>query len=785
VVRFTSRHTIMVVCMALTILTSGLVSRPTAAQSGPSTSAPANPSALLLSLQSKTNGHVRVAYHSKTGSVRFIGTDLDHPVQRSEKLAVPVSAVEAAAPFVAEYGSLFGLRDPLRELSVKSTESTPQGRSFVKYQQVSAGVPVVGGELVVQTDKAGNLISMNGEVLPNLAIDTQATVSVADARAKAEAMMGKTYAIPAGKLVLSQPELWIFNQVIMGGPGLQRTTLVWRMEATAPAVQPDVREFILVDARLGSVALHFNQTPHAKVRIVCNANNVVDPDGNSNTNCDEPGEVVRQEGQGPTGNADVDLAYDYAGITYDYLMSRFGRNSLDGQGMTMISLVKYCPDAANCPLANANWNGRQMTYGDGYASADDVVGHEFAHGVTEFTAGLFYYYQSGAINESMSDVYGEFIDLTDGRGNDATNVRWLMGEDLPPETGAIRNMSNPGQFGDPDRTGSGSYYGGTADSGGVHSNSGVNNKAAALMVDGGTFNGYAITALGIEKTAQIYYEAERGMMTSATDYQDLGTYLQQACANLIGSYGITTADCIEVKETTEATQMHLNPAEAPTTTAPICTTAGTVPIHTFIDTMEVTTSGNWTSSSQVGGVNEWFYPSNNTPYGDITYATSGKFNIWGNNIGGTQDNPTPAALYSIAMTKSVPVPANGFLHFNHAYGFEADFLSNYDGGVVEYSLNNGSTWTDAGSLFINGGYNGTIEEGENPLGGRQGFVDHSNGYGSSRASLSSLAGQSIRFRFRIGTDTLVDDYGWFIDDVRIYSCGVLTKKTFIPTIIQR
>ena len=278
-IRFMSRHTIMLVCMALTILGSGIVSRPSAAQSNPS-STPANRNALLLSLQSKTNGRVRVAYHAKTGSVRFIGTDLANPVRRSEKLAGTATAVEAAAPFVAEYGSLFGLRDPQRELSVKSTESTPQGRSFVKYQQVSAGVPVIGGELVVQTDKAGNLISMNGEVLPNLEISTTAKVSAADARAKAQTMMGKTYSIPADKLVLSQPELWIFNQVIMGGPGLQRNALVWRMEATAPAVQPDVREFILVDAQLGSMTLHFNQIAHAKVRVVCNANNVVDPDGN-------------------------------------------------------------------------------------------------------------------------------------------------------------------------------------------------------------------------------------------------------------------------------------------------------------------------------------------------------------------------------------------------------------------------------------------------------------------------------------------------------------------------
>src|SRR6185369_6471708 len=103
--------------------------------------------------------------------------------------------------------------------------------------------------------------------------------------------------------------------------------------------------------------------------------------------------------------------------------------------------------------ANAFWNGSQMVYGNGYASADDVVGHELTHAVTERTAGLFYYMQSGALNESFSDIFGETIDLgsTVGGGNDTLAARWLLGEDLL--IGAIRNMSDPTVFGDPSRVG--------------------------------------------------------------------------------------------------------------------------------------------------------------------------------------------------------------------------------------------------------------------------------------------------------------------------------------------
>ena len=136
---------------------------------------------------------------------------------------------------------------------------------------------------------------------------------------------------------------------------------------------------------------------------------------------------------------------------------------------------------------NAFWDGDQMAYGDGYAIGDDVTGHELTHGVTEFSSGLLYFFQSGAINEAMSDIFGEYVDqTTPSLGNDAAGVRWLIGEDIP--IGAIRNMANPPAFGDPDRMGSPNYAEDPFfdDQGGVHTNSGVANKAAFLITDGGT-----------------------------------------------------------------------------------------------------------------------------------------------------------------------------------------------------------------------------------------------------------------------------------------------------------
>jgi Zn-dependent metalloprotease len=200
-----------------------------------------------------------------------------------------------------------------------------------------------------------------------------------------------------------------------------------------------------------------------------------------------------------------------------------------------------------------------MIYGDvrGFAMADDVVGHEFTHGVTQYESGLVYQNESGAINESLSDVFGEFIDLTNGAGNDAANVRWLIGEDITGAGGgAIRNMSNPPQFGDPDRIGSPRYYLGGNDNGGVHTNSGVNNKAAYLMVDGATFNSTTVTGIGLEKVARIYYEVQTNILTSGSSYYDLANALRQACTNLTGPAGITANDCQQVANAITATEMH-------------------------------------------------------------------------------------------------------------------------------------------------------------------------------------------------------------------------------------
>ena len=181
-----------------------------------------------------------------------------------------------------------------------------------------------------------------------------------------------------------------------------------------------------------------------------------------------------------------------------------------------------------------------------------------------------------------------------------------------------------------------------------------------------------------------------------------------------------------------------------------------MPVNVFFDNLE-SGSSNFTFSSATGTV-RWAYDS---PYGP--FAHSGLHFLF------ADDFPDTVTDTRAAMSSSFALPTNSFLHFAHAYGFEDP---NYDGGVVEYSTNAGSTWTDAGSLFDVNGYTGTIASGfANPLVGRSAFVADSHGYISSRLNLSSLSGQSVRFRWRMGLDSGGYDWGWWLDDVRIYTCA--------------
>lgn len=737
------------VLLAVAALTAAVIATPVA--SGASSA----------SIARSLGSGVRVGLHSETGQVRFIGTVAGRPIARPAGLAASASPQAVARAFLGAHGKLFGLANQARDLRVLRTEHAAGGRSVVRFQQLFRGIPVVAGELVVNLDAEGNILSAGGEAAPSPNVEVSAAISAAEAVQIAERATAKAHDLRS-KLHAAKPALWIYDRDLLDGPGPATERLVWRTEVKA-AGRADIRQFVLVDARSGAVVVTFNQVADAKNRQICDGANVP----RSDYTCGTAVPITRSEGQAATGIADVDLAYQYAGIVYDFFKTRFNRDSIDNAGMPLKQTVRFC-DPAGCPYENAFWDGNQMVYGTGFASADDVVAHEMTHGVTERTANLFYWMQSGAINESISDVMGEYVDLTDGVGTDTAATRWLMGEDLPASIGAIRDMEDPPAFGDPDKMTSPNYYGSDlGDNGGVHTNSGVNNKAAFLIADGGTFNGKTITGLGISKAAKIYYELIANQLTSGSDYQDVFFDLPQSCQNLVGTVvdgsAITAANCQQVQNAVAATEMNLQPTVngagnfPAVPEAPMCP-SGQVPSDLFFDNFE-NGAGKWVKQTAVGS-NIWTI---NTP----GYSTSGTYALWADGSRGTTSDSSVAK----ATALTIPTGKTTYLRFSHALNFEAG-SEYYDGGVLETS-SNGGAWTDAGTKLVDNGYVGPLSTSwGNPLGGRNAFTDTIGGFSSSRADLSSLAGQAVKIRFRAGTDDSNFAYfdGWTIDNVRIYNC---------------
>jgi Zn-dependent metalloprotease len=162
-----------------------------------------------------------------------------------------------------------------------------------------------------------------------------------------------------------------------------------------------------------------------------------------------PGDPVRSEGAPTTGDPAMDEAYDGLGTTYDFYWETLRRNSIDDQGMPLNGHVHY-----GSRFNNAFWDGQRMVFGDGdgvvfnrLTISLDIMGHELTHGVTEKEAQLIYLYQSGALNESVSDVYGSLVKQYSKGKQAAQDADWLIGEGIwadPNRGKALRSMKEPG-----------------------------------------------------------------------------------------------------------------------------------------------------------------------------------------------------------------------------------------------------------------------------------------------------------------------------------------------------
>lgn len=457
-----------------------------------------------------------------------------------------------------------GIPHPDKNLKVKSTQKDKLGMTHVRFNQSVNGVNVEGAEVVVHFNKNNEIVSVNGRTNQTIAeglVDTNASLS------SEEALNAALASVNAPDELTYEPTSEL---VVLPLEGKNYTA--YKVNVNFMGDEPG-NWFVFVDAKTGDVIDKYNGLMHADEQTQNGAGKGVHGEHRQLhiTQVKEPnagtkfaladyshenlGGIVTYDAKNDNtasndtlyvGNSAAFISdYDRAAVdahynsekVYDYYLNEHGRNSLDGEGMAIISKVHYGNN-----YNNASWNGRWMTYGDGdgkfmisLSAGLDVAAHEMTHGVISHSANLVYRNQSGALNESFADVFGALVDDSD----------WEMGEDImAPEAKAagstvLRSLSNPnGVIVSNEQRRAYSTNGGvypdhmdefynmptSVDGGGVHVNSSITNHAAYLIGQ----------ELGRQKLGQIYYRALTVYLTANSDFSDARKAIVQSATDLYG-----------------------------------------------------------------------------------------------------------------------------------------------------------------------------------------------------------------------------------------------------------
>ncbi len=901
-------------------------------------------------------GNTKVSISEATGAARFVR------LAPGQKLGLQKQAAGAAgdqakkarsAEFLEAYGSIFGIASVAAELKEVRVAKDRQGGTHISYRQLYRDLPVFGGELRSHFDAADELVAVTGTFVPELLVDSNPRRTAGDARktakGKVETDLGR-----AGQLSAAEPTLLVFREGLAKGvPGPNH--LAWQVEVGDGAT---VREFVYVDAHTGKFI--------DQITGIYDALNRRAYDGaGANPGPNYPATPFWSEGDAfPTSSVEADNMILASGETYGLFFNAFGRDSFDGSGAIMEAIFNR-GGPGQCP--NASWNGTFISFCPGITT-DDVTGHEWGHAYTQYTNNLIYAWQPGALNESYSDIWGETVDLINGRGIDtpdnlradancslldggsppptltitggsaagsyfatrsvaepplpltvgptamaiavtaapsqptgacgavsgvsgqiaivdwtltsvggnecgsvtrATNafnagatavifvappagllnllaspliasvqvtnadgatikaglpanatitivngtdnsIRWLMGEEstAPGLIGALRDMWNPTCFGNAGKVSDAQYTCSTADNGGVHSNSGIPNHAYALLVDGGSFNGQTVGAVGLTKAAHIFFQASL-YLGPASDFVDHADALDQACSDLTGtdladlSTGlasgqiVTASDCGQVAKAALAVELRTLPTQCGfqpllAQNPPALCEAGKKVKKLFkakfdLDVAdpgdpnpepEPAPGSRWTASHTALTADftprDWEVVSG-LPDGRAGNAVFGPDPNIGTCLPGGDES---AALHLVSPKISIPKTATApRLTFDHWLATEPAF----DGGNLKISVNNGPWVIVQAADFVYNAYNmalATAAQGNtNPMAGEPAFSGTDGGSvgGSWGRSIINLVPyvqpkDKIRLRFDIGSDGCGGNVGWFVDDVQVYNC---------------
>ncbi len=393
------------VCLAL--LGAGLAAVPATVASQASASpapAPAADQGLAGQLRDQAQGSVSIRNNAGTGSAGFVratGAQADLLPDVAGNSAS--KAAGKADSFVDSFGGLLGAAPG--ELVRQNVSSDAAGWT-VSYTQVYKGVPVFGSMVKANVDKGGDLTSVNGFAAPDINVSTKPAFSSAEIGKRAVAFVkadpptsedGKHNADTTG-LEASHAELVVYRiGFIKGDTG--KSVLAWAVQVS----NANVNDQLIYDATTGKILNRYSLATDALDRELKEA---------TGTAQNPILTTVWEEGDDFPGTLNIDQQnlVNSSGESFWFFKNLFNRDSYDGAGAKRIT-VNNDP-RISCP--NANWNGATTNYCDGVTS-DDVVAHEWGHAYTQFTDGLIYQYQSGALNESYSDVWGETLDLINGR----------------------------------------------------------------------------------------------------------------------------------------------------------------------------------------------------------------------------------------------------------------------------------------------------------------------------------------------------------------------------------
>lgn len=899
----------------------------------------------LAALRAAAHGRVAASVNAD-GKARFLrvaaGGDL-----LPESDGAPA---EKAAAFLSRYSRLVGA--PADQLDPAGNQTDALGAA-VTYTQSFGGVPVWGSEIRINFSDDDRLTSVNGFLLPDLANSGLALApSLGAATAEDRALTAVVAEPPVddqgapadtAQLTTTPAELLIYPAGAVRGD-LATPTLAWRVQVGDGGA---VAEEVFLSAETGKLINRYSTDPTALQRRLRSAEQTLWSEGDA-----FPGGLSqeRQDIVAATGDA------------YWFFENGWSRDAPNGTGEQLE--IREDGTGQTIPCPNAAWTGSEFVYCPGMG-ADDVVAHEWGHAYTEHLSGLVYQWQPGALNEAYSDIWGETIDLINGRqdgdegdlvtprpdgcatasptipqvvieapasiaqqcvaagasfgaavtdagttaevapatdadedaeepfrtqfdgcstlddpaalagrivlvdrggcpasvkadraqdagavglivvnrtntvfpltGSDpsisipavslpaangtqirttaaaepvtvtirksptprSSQYRWLLGEDT--SVGPIRDLWRPACHGDPGSVLDAEYYCDTTDNGGVHTNSTVVSHAFALLVDGGTYGGVTVPAVGLDKAAAIYFRAEASYSTPLAGFADHADALEAACTSLLGSAApalstapgnggagaiIGSADCTAVASAIAAVSLRsepigcgFGPMLAQTPDAPCGTGYDTRPLFT-----EDFTNGlsRWTQSDKVvyeaGTTWPWArVGSGPDNHGPAAYARA-------TNHGVCSEGLYDVSSRNLLISPTLQFPADVLaprLSFDHYVATEVG----YDGGNIKIRQAGSNTWLTVPAhayltnpppqLLTSGALN------TNPLAGQAAFTGTDGGatngsWGRSVIDLR-LAGidpeQPFQFAFDFGRDGCNGLEGWYVDNVEVASCG--------------